>query len=90
VGKFESGHAKKGGKVKGTPNKVTTEIREFYKSILDKNQDKFESAMNSIFQDDKAEYVRLSLMISERFVPKISAQSIDVTSGGKTVVFKRA
>lgn len=35
---FKKGHAKTGGRTKGTPNKVTTEHKEFLESVLESEE----------------------------------------------------
>ncbi|RZL15174.1 MAG: hypothetical protein EOO89_14335 [Pedobacter sp.] len=37
VGKFEKGHPKLGGRQKGTPNRTTSEIREYLQRVYDNN-----------------------------------------------------
>ncbi len=70
-----------GGRTKGTPNKVTNDIREAYKKLLDKNIDNLDKWLNEIAKTSPARAFDIILRLSEFVIPKINRGSMDLTIG---------
>lgn len=74
---FEKGHPKKGGKTKGTINKITKDQKErieFVLSLLD------ETLENDIKKMPEVERVKLWSGLQEYIRPKLQRQEIDISS----------
>ncbi len=61
------GKGRIGGRGKGTPNKVTTDLKEWVTMILEGGKDKFEQAMDSL---EPQEYVRVFTGLLNFVLPK--------------------
>ena len=48
MAKFEKGHKKVGGKEKGVPNKITTEFKELFTAIIEKQAPHIEIALEDL------------------------------------------
>jgi hypothetical protein len=59
---------KTGGRGKGTPNKITTEIREFYKELIENNLEQLEADIMELSPKDRIEIL---IKLSEFVVPKL-------------------
>ncbi len=59
---------KTGGRAKGTPNKVTTEIREFYKELIENNLEQIELDIKELSPKDRIEIL---IRLTEYVVPKL-------------------
>ena len=84
---FSKGHTKLGGRKKGTPNKVSSDLRTRIKLFLDNN---FEQLEKDISKLPASERVRFLIKLMEFVVPKqksMELNSIDKTECIK-VVFK--
>ena len=84
---FSKGHTKLGGRKKGTPNKVSSDLRTRIKSFLDNN---FEQLEKDISKLQPTERVRFLIKLMEFVVPKqksMELNAIDKTECIK-VVFK--
>lgn len=68
------GHAKSGGRQKGTPNKINSNLKTWLFEILDGNKDKFLQELNKL---NGAEYVRNYSALLAYIIPKQQAVSID-------------
>ena len=62
---------KKGGRTKGTPNKVTSEVREAFKGLVDANLGNIQVWLDKTANDDPAKAFDLFLKLSEYVVPKL-------------------
>ena len=67
---------KSGGRAKGTPNKITKEIKAFYKEMLEKNLDQIESDLIELSPKERLEIL---LKFSEFVVPKMQRNMIETT-----------
>jgi hypothetical protein len=59
---------KAGGRAKGTQNKVTREIKDFYKELIEKNLYQIETDLMELSPKDRLEII---LKLSEFIVPKL-------------------
>lgn len=60
---------KTGGRAKGTPNKVTTEIREFYKELIENNLEQLEADLIELTPKERIEVL---IKLSEYVIPKLT------------------
>ena len=60
---------KKGGRVKGTPNKVTKDIRKSYQLLIEKCLDRLESDLMELTPKERIEVL---IKLSEYVVPKLT------------------
>lgn len=67
------GRGRLGGREKGTPNKVTTHIKEWVSLILDENREKFNQALAKL---DEPEYVKAYITLLAYAIPKQQAVNI--------------
>jgi hypothetical protein len=84
---FSKGHTKSGGRKRGTPNKISSDLRARIKLFLDNNFENFESDMSNL---ESAERVRFYIKLMEFVMPKqksMELNAIDKTECIK-VVFK--
>ncbi len=58
------------GRPKGKPNKITKDIREFYRMLLEKNQTAMISWITRTARKNPAEAAKLFLSMSEFIIPK--------------------
>jgi dsRNA-specific ribonuclease len=59
-----------GGRSKGTPNKTTNEIREFYKLLIDDNLEQIKTDLNTL---DPKERLKMILELSKFVIPTLKA-----------------
>ena len=60
---------KTGGRIKGTPNKVTKDIRESYQLLIEKSLDRLESDLMELTPKERIEVL---IKLSEYVVPKLT------------------
>mgnify|MGYP003316069699 CR=1 FL=1 len=84
---FSKGRTKVGGRKKGTPNKVSSDLRTRIKLFLDNNFEQLEKDISNL---QPPERVRFLIKLMEFVVPK--QKSMDLNAADKTeciqVVFK--
>lgn len=68
---------KTGGRAKGTANKVTTEIREFYKELIENNLQQLESDLIELTPKERIEVL---IKLSEYVIPKLNKVESNVDS----------
>ncbi len=68
---------KTGGRTKGTPNKITSEIKEIFKEIIECNLPQLQ---NDILELSPKERIDVLLRLSEFVIPKLQRSNIDVES----------
>ena len=73
------------GRPKGTPNKVTKDIREAYKEFVENNVDKFQSWIDKVAETNPAKALELTASLSEYFLPKLSRTEADITTKGESL-----
>ena len=66
---------KTGGREIGTPNKVTKELRLFFKELLDQNQQQIENDLKELKPKDRIE---LLIKMAEFVVPKLNKNSVNL------------
>jgi len=71
---------KTGGRTKGTPNKVTRDIRAALRDLAEGNADRVQEWLDRVAETDPAEAIKLWLALLRYCVPTLSAAAIaDVT-----------
>ena len=78
----EKGSKKTGGRVAGTPNKVTKAAKEILSGFIEGEAENFQQAMSEIYENDKPLYAALYIKMLPYVLPKLN--SVDVTSSNKT------
>jgi predicted lipase len=66
---------KTGGRAKGTPNKVTTEIKDVFKQIIECNLSQIETDIMELNPKDRIDVI---LKLSEYVLPKLQRSSIEM------------
>jgi hypothetical protein len=79
--KFEKGHTKLAGKKKGTPNRTTTQAKEFLMSVMFGQLDNV-NAMFEKLKKDPAKYLDAYSKMFGYVMPK----QTDITSGGDKLI----
>lgn len=68
----KKGTEKTGGRIAGTPNKVTSSVRDWIQQIIDGNRDKFEADLNALEPIDR---VKVISNLLQYIVPKVQSVS---------------
>jgi hypothetical protein len=76
---------KTGGRNKGVENKVTKEIKESFKLIVENQVEKVDAAFDSLFLTNPEKAVSLLIQLSEYILPKLARTDTDITSKGEQV-----
>ncbi len=79
------GSIKTGGRSAGTPNKITSTLKERWLEFVEGNFDQVQGWFDMAVRDNPTEGLKLYLQFSERIIPKVSSQSLDVTSQGQQI-----
>ena len=77
--KFQKGHNKKGGRSKGTGNKVTGRAKELLLLAIDEQSDKFNLVMNSLSEEEPKEWAKIMVNLFKYVAP----EKIDLTTNDK-------
>ena len=77
---FEKGHKQSNGRPKGTKNKTSEELKEFYVELLSNNVEKMQAALDALIPTPK-EYLAAIDKISN----KVVANKKDITSDDKPI-----
>ena len=90
----KKGCKKSGGRVKGTPNKSTQDIREAYRMLIENNLDNLTKWLEKVAVKDPAKAIYILSDLSEYVLPKLSRVETDLTTKGEkiqtnTIVFKK-
>lgn len=67
---------KTGGREKGTPNKVTREIREVYKELIENNLSNVENWLETVSQENPDKALSFIIRLSEFVVPKLQSTNL--------------
>ena len=67
---------RRGGRQKGTPNKVTKDIREAIRELLEECAPKMSSWLDAVAKDNPGKALELALRAAEYAVPKLSRAEI--------------
>jgi hypothetical protein len=71
------------GRPKGSPNKITEEIREAFQLVLEKRLPDLERLLMQVAHDDPAKAIELMLKLSNRFLPELSRQELTGADGAE-------
>jgi hypothetical protein len=71
-----------GGREKGSLNKKTNEIREYYQLLINNNLDTLQRDIESLEPKDR---IKVILEISKFILPTLKATEIEDKSGGKQI-----
>ena len=82
----KKGHIKEGGRVKGTPNKATTDIKQAFKKLIEDNLDNMTLWLEKVALRDPEKAIRIINDLSEYIIPKLART--DLTSGDKPIDFR--
>lgn len=61
---------------KGSPNKVTQSVRDAYKNLVEKKAPQFNKWIDRIAEDNPAEAMKIMIMMSEYFIPKLARTEV--------------
>jgi hypothetical protein len=75
---FQKGHIKTGGKVKGTPNKDTSEIKLAFKQLIENNLDNLTAWLEQVAEDNPDKALKIIHDLAEYVLPKLART--DLTS----------
>lgn len=64
------------GRPKDTPNKVTREVREAFKMLVDNNLDKMQGWLDEVAKDNPALALRIITELAEFCIPKLQRVTI--------------
>ena len=69
---------KTGGRTKGTPNKITKEIREAYELLISHNLPNMGKWLQDIAKDSPARAFDIILRLSEFIVPRLNRETLTI------------
>jgi len=67
---------------KGKPNKVTSEMKEWYVAFLNDNKEKMQKAADLLYNKDPYQY----LIVMDKMSQKVIANKRDITSDDKSII----
>lgn len=67
---------KTGGRVKGTPNKLTAEAREAFRLVYDKQLPRLDGWLRRTAKENPGKAAELVVRMAEHFVPKLAHTTI--------------
>lgn len=76
-----AGH-KTGGRMKGTPNKVTGEVRETFRLLLEGNVSRMQNWLDAVASEDPAKALDVLTKLAEFVVPKLARSELTGPDGG--------
>lgn len=68
---------KSGGRSKGTPNKITNDMRRVFQDLIENNIDQLQELFDRTAKENPAKALELYLRLSEFVIPKAKAD-IDI------------
>ena len=74
--KFQKGHKKVGGIKKGDQHKVTKDIKEAYKMLLEMNLVNLTDWMQSVANKDPERAIKIMIELSEYVIPKLQRTEV--------------
>lgn len=80
------GRGRLGGRTKGTPNKSTTDLKNWLSGILNDNRETFENDLKMLLPEER---VRLMSSLFAYIIPKQQALSIEEQVSKETEVLSR-
>jgi hypothetical protein len=69
-----------GGRTKGTPNKTTNEIREYYQLLIDENLEQIKEDLSTL---EPKERLKIILELSKFVVPTLKATELNNVTNDK-------
>jgi hypothetical protein len=78
---FEVGNPGGPGRPPGLPNKTTQIVRQLFADILEKEQDNFREALETLRTTNPKEYVQVMTKLSQRFLPEMTATALSNADG---------
>jgi hypothetical protein len=78
---FEVGNPGGPGRPPGLPNKTTAIVRQLFADILEKEQDNFREALETLRTTNPKEYVMVMTKLSQRFLPEMTATALSNADG---------
>lgn len=79
---FQKGKKKTGGRAKDVKNKVNTDFKEAIKNLLERNADQMDGWLTRVSKRSPYKALDLMYKLAEFHMPKLSRQSVDITSKG--------
>jgi hypothetical protein len=77
---FAHKRVKTGGRTKGTPNRVTADVRSALRDLAEGNAGHIQQWLNQVAEENPAEAIRLYLGLARFVIPTLSAAAIaDIT-----------
>lgn len=80
---FQKGKIKTGGKTAGTPNKVTSDIKEAYRLLIEDNLPNLTEWLKTIAAKDPEKAIKILSDLSEYVIPKLART--DLTTGDRPI-----
>ncbi|MNU46283.1 hypothetical protein D3C71_351420 [compost metagenome] len=77
---------RRGGRAKGTPNKVTQDFRETVRKLLEANTENVSIWLEQVAQDNPAKALDLLTGLAEYAAPKLARTELVGDGGGPVVV----
>lgn len=71
------------GRPKGSKNKITEDIREAFKLVLERKLPDLERLLNQVAHDDPKAAIEIMLKLSNRFLPELSRQELTGADGAE-------
>lgn len=75
------------GRPKGLPNKITQDVREVFKGIMERNAAKTEAWLESVAAVDPGRAMDLLLRMAEYHIPKLARSELTGADGGPVQVY---
>ena len=69
------------GRKPGVPNKASATARNVFASLLEANEDKLQTALDEVYEKDKARWLALMLDLSEFARPKLARTELAGAGG---------
>lgn len=76
---------KTGGRTKNTPNKVTADIKESYRLLINENLGNMSNWLNEIAIKDPAKAFSIIIELSEYVIPKLARSDVDVNGNSDQI-----
>lgn len=67
---FQSKRKKTGGRIKGTPNKTTAQIKDMIVALVGTQMEKWPTVITKMMKDDPAEAMRITGRLIDYVLPK--------------------
>jgi hypothetical protein len=77
----------KAGRKRGTPNKVTQDVRQAFARLLEANTDNLAEWLKRVAVDDPAKALDVVIRIAEYHIPKLARTEVSATPGSDPVRF---